>query len=262
MPKESPIFFIKVAGYYDKFIQKLSSSKLIFGENLINLSEGSNYCLITEGTLLHSTYETSDNSNFIFKLFFKDIEISSTTGMISDFSTLETLVTNLDILPKSLLKSTEILEQEKLNEENTPDILLPLGNRKPEDLEIALLKYFQVTIHFDEKEKQFLIKLPKKQGFSYKKKYNFQGLTTATHFLKLNDKIFASIMEYVCLNNYQFRLDVQVLEEHLQNASKATPPATTSCHITTIDSVSHNPSVEHKKSNELEEKPRAKMKNG
>lgn len=225
MPKDIPFFLINGRWNQD-FVNKIPKFG-VHAYNYVVVSESTHY-LITEHTVLRSTYETSGDL-FIFKLFFNEIEISETIMHEGTyFAEIETIVKNLDALPKSLLKSAEILEKERLLEENTPDIILPIGKNKPEERLMALLDCFCAVIDFDEKEKQFFIKLPKQEGFSYSKKHDVKAAFPRTEYdVKFNGEKFATIYEDHMFNDCQFRLHVNEIEKQL-NILLQTAPLTAS----------------------------------
>lgn len=75
MPKDIPFFLINGRWNQD-FVNKLCASGINVGDYVF-VSESTHY-LMTEHTVLRSTYETSGD-RFIFRLFFNEIEISETS---------------------------------------------------------------------------------------------------------------------------------------------------------------------------------------
>ncbi len=247
MPKDIPFFLINGRLNQD-FVNKIEASGISAYDYVI-VSESTHY-LMTEHTVLRSTYETSGD-RFIYRLFFNDIEISETNMNASkSFAKIETIVKNLDALPKSLPKSAEILEKERLLEENTPDIILPIGKNKPEERQMALLGCFCAAIDFDEKEKQFFIKLPKQEGFSYSKKHDVKEAFPRTEYdVKFNGEKFATIYEDHMFNDCQFRLHVNKIEKQLNILLQTAPLTASDADPALGKGVSEpgNPSLEERK---------------
>jgi hypothetical protein len=202
MPKVMPLFLIN-RKLMQNLIKKLLSSGLNKYNNFIDLSGGSgkfNSYLITVDTLLRAelTYEPVVDK-YTYKLFYNDIEISELSYYSKNgFREAICSIKNLDRLPKSLIKSEELLAREKQLEEKNSDILIPIGNTKPSEHDMLHLSFLNLSSeHYVEnkEQKQFFIKLPKNKGFSYRKHFDVSAHQQTEYFLQYHGKEFAEVIE-------------------------------------------------------------------
>lgn len=177
MPKIIPFFIIDRIKM-NALVKKLRSSGLDKYKNFEELSEWSgnkfHHYLNTENTLLRAelTKDPADNRT-IYRLFFDKVEICEYSYQDDqDISQARCVISNLEKLPKSLIKTDDSLKEELAHESKNSDMLIPIGTEKPSAYAMLHLNFVKITAKNyikDNESKQFFLKLPKNTGFSCKK---------------------------------------------------------------------------------------------
>lgn len=170
----------------DEVLRRLKSAGLDYNNPDFFIAHDSLTCdcpdgvfyLKTQGTLLRAhVIHCLKEDSYIYQLSYLDTIIceSKISQKTRWHNNVEFSEKNLDILPKSLIKNREILEEKKV--ENNNNIYLPVGKNLPDPIQMKHLSYLGISSKnfiFDEQKNTYFLKLPKDGKFSHRMKYNLK----------------------------------------------------------------------------------------